>query len=98
MKPIHGLICAALWLAQPAHAGRSCDPRPLTPQALTQGLALAQRAMEALDAEFVRSGARVVVLARAGQDLSKYQLQWSHLGWAYKTPEGPWRVLHKLNQ
>ena len=98
MNVIHGLICALLCLAQSAQAGRSCDPRPLTPQALTQGLALAQRTMEALDAEFARSGARVVVLARAGQDLSKYQLQWSHLGWAYKTPEGPWRVLHKLNQ
>jgi hypothetical protein len=97
MKVIHGLMCAVLWLAQPAQAGRSCDPRPLTAQALTQGLVLAQHTMEALDAEFARSGARVVVLARAGQDLSKYQLRWSHLGWAYKTPEGPWRVLHKLN-
>ena len=39
----------------------------------------------------------MVVLARAGQDLSQYQLRYSHLGWAYKTAEGPWRVLHKLN-
>ncbi|MDO9200858.1 MAG: DUF2145 domain-containing protein, partial [Hydrogenophaga sp.] len=52
---------------------------------------------QALDAEFARSGARVVVLGRAGQDLSKYQLRYSHLGWAYKTDAGPWRVLHKLN-
>jgi hypothetical protein len=38
-----------------------------------------------------------VLLARAGQDLSSYQLQYSHFGWAYRTPEGPWRVAHKLN-
>ena len=90
-------LAAALWLAPAAHAGRSCEPRPLTPQALTQGLALAQQTAQALDAEFARSGARVVVLGRAGQDLSRYQLRYSHLGWAYKTDAGPWRVLHKLN-
>jgi hypothetical protein len=38
----------------------------------------------------------VLLLARAGQDLSKYSLRYSHLGIAYKTPHG-WRVLHKLN-
>jgi hypothetical protein len=95
----HALAIAVLLLAATtAHAGRSCEQRPLTPLALTQGLELAQRTSQALDAEFARSGARVVVLGRAGQDLSKYQLRYSHLGWAYKTAEGPWRVLHKLNQ
>jgi hypothetical protein len=39
-----------------------------------------------------------VLLARAGQDLGKYGLRYSHLGIAYKTDEGPWRVVHKLNQ
>lgn len=81
-----------------AHAGRSCETRALTPDTLTRGMALAQRTTEALDAEHARSGARVVALARAGQDLRQYQLRYSHLGWAYKTTEGPWRVLHKLNQ
>ena len=91
-------LAAALLMAPAAHAGRSCEQRPLTPQTLMQGLALAQQTAQALDAEFARSGARVVVLGRAGQDLGKYQLRYSHLGWAYKTAEGPWRVLHKLNQ
>lgn len=91
-------LAAALWVAPAAHAGRSCEQRPLTPQTLTQGLALAQQTAQALDAEFARSGARVAVLGRTGQDLGKYQLRYSHLGWAYKTTEGPWRVLHKLNQ
>ena len=91
-------LATALLMAPTAHAGRSCEQRPLTPQTLTQGLALAQQTAQALDAEFARSGARVVVLGRAGQDLGKYQLRYSHLGWAYKTDDGPWRVLHKLNQ
>ena len=81
-----------------AHAGRSCEARPLTAATLERGLTLAQRTSTALDAEYARSGARVVMLARAGQDLSQYRLRYSHLGWAYKTPEGPWRVVHKLNQ
>ena len=44
-------LAAALWVAPAAHAGRSCEQRPLTPQTLTQGLALAQQTAQALDAE-----------------------------------------------
>ncbi|MDT9001727.1 DUF2145 domain-containing protein [Paucibacter sp. APW11] len=79
-----------------ALAGRPCEEKPLSMQELTQGLNLAQLTAQRLNA----SGAQVVLLARAGQDLSKYGLIWSHLGLAYKTEyEGRpvWRVLHKLN-
>ncbi len=47
--------------------------------------------------ELDRSGAQVVVLARAGQNLSEYQLRYSHLGLAYRDG-ARWRVVHKLNQ
>lgn len=77
-----------------AHAGRSCESVKPTPAVITKGMQLAERTAQALDA----SGARVVVLARAGQDLSKYGLRYSHLGLAYKSTEGPWRVVHKLNR
>lgn len=93
-------LALATTLATAAHAGRSCDAQPLKAQTVERGLALAARTLQALDA----SGAQVVLLARAGQDLSKYQLRWSHLGLAYRQPDasgGPgayvWRVLHKLN-
>jgi hypothetical protein len=97
MRRLFLAVTLAAALLPVAHAGRSCEARPLTAQTLERGMALAQRTAEALDAEHARSGARVVLLARAGQDLSKYRLRYSHLGWAYRTPEGPWRVLHKLN-
>jgi hypothetical protein len=84
---------AAAALVAPAHAGRSCESRKATAQTIERGLALAQRTSTALDA----SGAQVVLLARAGQDLSKYGLHYSHLGFAYRQPDGSWRVLHKLN-
>ncbi len=79
--------------AAPAHAGRNCEARPPTVLAVQRGLGLAERTVQALDA----SGAQVVVLARAGQDLTRYGLQWSHFGYAYREDDGSWRVLHKLN-
>lgn len=91
-----GLLIALLPLTQ-AHAGRNCEGQRLRPDTLKQGLDLAQRTAEALDADYARHGTRVVLLARAGQDLSKYQLHYSHYGWAYKSEQGPWRVVHKLN-
>lgn len=97
-----GVAFSALLLVSPAHAGRSCENRPLQVWTLERSLVLAERTMNALDA----SGAQVVLLARAGQDLTKYGLRWSHMGLAYKAParvgedDGRgyvWRVLHKLN-
>ena len=93
------IAMGALLACQSVHAGRSCAaPQPPKPQTIERGLNLAERTLKALDA----SGAQVVVLARAGQDLSKYNLRYSHLGFAYRTSDGQggqvWRVLHKLNQ
>ena len=100
-SPAARAACLGLLLAAAlgtAHAGRSCEDKPLTPQSLQKGLDLAQRTSQALDAEYAKNGTRVVLLARVGQDLSKYDLHYSHYGWAYRTPEGPWRVAHKLNE
>lgn len=98
-RPLVLALGAALiaW-AGSAEAGRSCENRPLTPEVMAKGLNLAARTSKALDAEFQKNGTQVVLLARQGQDLSKYDLKYSHYGWAYKTPAGPWRVAHKLNE
>ena len=101
--PIPGPVVLALgaaliaW-AGSAEAGRSCEVRPLTADVMAKGLNLAARTAKALDAEFQKNGTQVVLLARQGQDLSKYDLKYSHFGWAYRTPAGPWRVAHKLNE
>ncbi len=92
------VLAVTLAFTTGAQAGRSCEAHQPTLQTIDRGMNLAQRTAQALDAESARSGTRVVLLARAGQDLGKYGLRYSHLGIAYKTPEGPWRVLHKLNQ
>jgi hypothetical protein len=94
------LLILAWVLSSAAQAGRNCDaPQPPKPERVAQSLALAERSARALDA----SGAELVLLGRAGQDLSKYGLRWSHLGFALREapPEaglpGRWRVVHKLN-
>jgi hypothetical protein len=89
------LLASLLAAPAPALAGRDCESKPPTAIAVQRGLELAERTARALDA----SGATVVVIARAGQDLSRWRLRWSHLGFAYRDSYagGAWRVVHKLN-
>ena len=98
MKPRlrRALAVALLAAAGAVQAGRSCEARPPSAIAVERSLTLAQHTAARLSA----SGAQVVVLARAGQNLSEYGLRYSHLGLAYRDGDGPtavWRVVHKLN-
>ena len=99
IKNAIGLVAGAVLLAGAAGAmaGQRCDTAKPTPQVIERGMGLAQRTATALEQAYTQDGTRVVLLARAGQDLSKYNQTWSHVGWAYRTPEGAWRVVHKLN-
>lgn len=91
-------ITVCLSAAASAHAGRSCEQRPLSAQTVERGLTLAEMAVKTLDA----AGHELVLIARAGQDLTKYGVHYSHLAFAYRHPDGSgghvWRVLHKLNE
>ncbi len=89
------LIAAALaTFAAAAHAGRSCENKPPAVDAIQRSMALAEHTARQLD----QSGAQVVVLARMGQNLSEYNVRYSHLGLAYRDANNQWRVVHKLNQ
>ncbi|MEN3364859.1 MAG: hypothetical protein V7606_2133 [Burkholderiales bacterium] len=92
------VLVTGMLMAAGAHAGRSCEEKKTTIQTIDRGLTLAGRTLTALDA----SGHKVVILARAGQDLTRYGVHYSHIGFAYQEPDGKgghvWRVLHKLNQ
>ena len=88
-------LCTGLAVLPPAQAGRSCEPLPGDAGAAVKSLDLAQRAKLALEA----SGAQVALIGRAGQDLSKYQLTYSHMALAWRDhPEGRWLVVHELNE
>jgi hypothetical protein len=72
-------ICV-IFSASAAMAGQTCDAAPPDTASMTRALGLAERVQRSLDA----SGAQVVIIARAGQDLRKYGLNWSHLAFAYR--------------
>jgi hypothetical protein len=85
----------ALAIALPAYAGQGCREAPLSVDEVRQSMALAQRTFAALDA----SGATVAIVARAGQDLSQYGLEYSHMGIVVRDhPAGRWTVVHELNE
>jgi hypothetical protein len=88
--------CALFAFAVGAHAGRPCEETPMSTEEVSRGMTLAEKVKGRLDA----TGADVLILARAGQDLGRWNLQWSHLGFAYRDSSGDkpvWRVAHKLN-
>jgi hypothetical protein len=84
------IVCAA-----PAHAGQSCEEHAVTQASFVDGMATGQAMRARLDA----SGGDVAIIARQGQDLSKYGLKYSHAGVAYRPAVGqPWRVYELLNE
>lgn len=106
MKPLARCLLAFLVLsgiAGAALAGQNCEPTRTTVESLARDLDLAASVAAQLDKMAAREGVNVVLIARAGQDLSQYHLRYSHLGIAYRDREalggrGAWRVAHKLNQ
>ena len=103
------LMFAALFMtslataAATAQAGQNCEPRRPSLESMRRDLALAASVASQLDDMAQRDGSHVVLIARAGQDLSRYGLRYSHLGIAYRddaalSGRGAWRVLHKLNE
>ena len=86
-----GIVLAAPLIAR---AGQPCENKPLAPHEIVLSMDLAQRTVAALDA----SGAQVALVSRAGQDLSKYGLRYSHMGIVVRDhPAGRWTVVHALN-
>lgn len=79
----------------PAVAGQGCSDTAISVDILTKAMDTAQRVAGELD----KLPVNVVVLGRMGQDLSKYGLRYSHVGFAYRDKAGaPWRIAHLLNE
>ena len=92
MKRLFLILLLAAGLAQ---AGTPCETKPTDVATFVKAMKLAQRTLVALD----KSGAQVALIARVGQDLSKYGLRYSHMGYAWRDhPQGRWLVVHELNQ
>lgn len=81
-----GLVCA--------QAGQNCVVRNATPDILQQASGAAERSYRALE----EHGGQVALIARVGQDLGRFGLRYSHVGFVLRDhPDGRWTVLHLLN-
>jgi len=89
------LLLAALCLAPvAAFAGQTCAPQQNSAATFIKAMTLAEQSWRELDA----SGAQVALIARAGQDISKYGLVYSHMALVWRDhPDGRWTVVHELN-
>jgi hypothetical protein len=88
------LITFALLLPLAAEAGQQCHEVQPGPEAVRKGLALGLKTREALQ----RENPELALIARAGQDLRKWNLTYSHFGFVRRDhPQGPWIVTHQLN-
>jgi hypothetical protein len=77
-----------------AHAGRPCEATPPSAESLQRGLQLAAATRDAL----IAANVEVAVIARAGQDLRKYNLTYSHAAFVVRDhAHGEWTVVHLLN-
>lgn len=88
------LICLLLLMPGTAVAAPECLPRYPSPASMAAMFDVAQATTETLDA---LDNVDVALLARGGQDLSKYGLRHSHLALALRDDDGQWRVVHLLN-
>ncbi|AQH02099.1 hypothetical protein A9R05_23995 [Burkholderia sp. KK1] len=88
-------LCVTLAVcAGHAIAGQGCSDRPLTPETLQKAMSTAQR----VTGELETKGVQMAIVGRVGQDLSKYGLHYSHVGFIYRERPGqPWRIAHLLN-
>lgn len=78
-----------------AQAGRVCEVKKTSANTFITALNLAEKTRTALEA----SRAQVALIARVGQDLSKYGVRYSHMGYVWRDhPRGRWIVVHELNQ
>jgi hypothetical protein len=91
-------ICCAMALGVTLHgavfAGQTCSDAPPRPDSVRMAFSSASALSAALD----KAQPQVALVARVGQDLSKYGLRYSHVAFVLKDPaSGQWRTMHLLN-
>ena len=97
MRKTWAAALLVLTLALPATglAGTGCTERAATPAQLADAAATARRVQSALE----QRNAPVALLARAGTDLAKYGLHYSHVAFVVRDhSNGRWTVVHLLNR
>ncbi len=96
IKRLHRVLLCGVLLgtAAIAQAEPQCVERYPTPAALASMFDVALATTETLDA---LEDVDIVLIARGGQDLSKYGLRHSHVAFLLREDDGQWRAVHLLN-
>ena len=92
---IRTILCLiVLGISSFTYAGTPCEETSSTPGTIQKSLNLSTKVIEVLE----NSNSDIALVARVGQDLSKYNLRFSHVGFIVKNhPDGKWSILHDLN-
>lgn len=94
IKIIFASICLSVSFILTAYAGQSCEVGTQKTEVLNTAVSKAVKVNEYLNS----IDAKIVLIARIGQDLSKYNLKYSHVAFAYKKlGDDTWQVYHELN-
>ena len=89
------LASMVLLFGHAAHAGTTCRNAPIGPAEVSRATDAALATQHVLDGR----GDRVALIARIGQDLSRYGLKYSHVAFVVRDhPDGRWTVVHLLNE
>ena len=91
-------IIFAVWLASAccfsAVAGTACSDAPPKPESIQQAFQAAYKLHNKLEA----AQPQIALIARVGQDLSKYGVRYSHIAFVRKdAASNQWRTVHLLN-
>ncbi len=77
------------------YAGQTCSEKTLATSEIQQAFRAANKLRQTL----IDNDVQVALIARIGQDLSKYGLRYSHVGFVLRDhPKGKWIVIHELNR
>jgi hypothetical protein len=87
-----GFLAGLTFAASSVHAGTACEAAPPSPEKTARATAMAERTLAALN----QGTDEVSLIARVGQDLSRYGLEYSHVAFVVRTAQG-WSVVHELN-
>jgi hypothetical protein len=89
------LLALPVLAPTPARAGTACSAQAIGPRELAAAADTAHWAHATLEA----ADAPVALIARAGTDVGKYGLHYSHVGFVVRDhADGRWTVVHLLNR
>jgi hypothetical protein len=89
---VASVVC--LLALTPAHSGTACSDAKPQPESIQKAFRAAYKIHQKLES----NRPQIALIARVGQDLSKYAIRYSHIAFVIKdNSSAQWRTIHLLN-